>query len=734
MKTEASWSVWLVILLLALAGPALAQDQEGSASDENEKAEEGETYENTMVVVMEVVSASKREEKLMEAPSTVEKVDELAILYSPATTYSGALAQVKGIDFANGGINLQKISTRGFSSSFNSRMLSLIDGRLSTMPGAGLPQGGLSSVSSLDIKSMELVLGPAGALYGSNTTAGVLNVITKDAWDETGLALSARGGEQNLMDLKFRYAGNVGDTGFGWKINGEYMDADEFDSDNIFTLAGQNQTSFGSYADAENAVTAGLAYHEEDLVDEFTVTSQKYDLTGYYKTDYMTLSLNHGWSENDGFGVTNLGRNRIKGWEIETYQFRASAEHWFFNVTYTDEVSGETYAINSVPGYLAAGMTRDQAAAAARFVNESSLIDYEFQANYEFGNLFVIAGGQYREYDPNSKGSYLDDVDALGNPVDISRDETGLYAQMDYRMMNENLRFVVAGRYDDFSEFDSQFSPKFGVTYRHKQHFFRANYMTSYRAPEIIENHLMFAGGAARGNLSGYEVYLSNPSGADTLIATYPGLQPEEVDTMEVGYRGILGDRVALDFVAYQSDYENFISPLQIIAHPAYGTYAVAADGEIIPFLLTYFNYGAADLYGWDLGLDFYISPKAVIHSSVGYSKLDSFDNDSTIADIPFNTPEWKFKADLTLKDLGWDGFFLTLGGRHVDEYEYLSGNWNGIVEANTIFDMAAGYSIPDQNLVFKVSASNVTDSDKTELLGASAIPRFITAEVYKRF
>lgn len=726
-----SFAKWVLLCTIAcvLCPMALVHAQEQEDTEKSEK-EEAKTYPDTLVVAMKVVSASKKEEKLLEAPSTIEVVDDEAILYSPSTTFSGALAQVKGVDFANGGINLQKISTRGFSSSFNSRMLGLIDGRLASLPGAGLPQGGLSSLNSLDIKSIELILGPAGALYGSNTTAGVMNVITKDAWDETGFAGSLRGGDQSLIDFKFRYAGNTGDEGFGWKITGEYLDADEFTSDNVFNIAGANQTSYASDADVQAALDAGLAYRETALVADDNVTSMKYDFTGYYKTRGVTLQANYGYSENDSFGVTNVGRNRILDWGIDTYQFRASAKHWFFNATYTDETAGHTYSIQSVPGYLAAGMTFEEAAYAARFENESSLIDYELQGNAQFGNLELIVGGQYREYDPSSNGTYLDDF----GDNDISRDETGLYLQADYRAMDGKLRFVAAGRYDDFSAFDSEFSPKFGVTYQHNTHFWRANYITSYRAPEIIENHLYFLGGVARGNLDGYDVYMVNPAGNDMLLTSYPGLTPEEVDTIELGYRGLFGSHVAMEAVVYDSDYTDFISPLQWIANYALGTYAVSSSGEVIPFLLTYLNYGAADIRGADLGLDIFFTDDAVLHTSIGYSSLKTFDNDTTIPDIPFNTPEWKVKADLTLKNFAVENNFVTIGGRFVDEYDYLSGNWNGTIQANTVFDMAVGYIVPDKDLIFKFSWSNMTDSDKTELLGTPAIPTFVSFEIYKKF
>ena len=709
----------LPLVVIFTFGVGLAQDQ--AQTDENKRKQEEEL----------VVTASRTPEKRLEAPSTIEVVDSDALFRSAATTFSGALAQVKGIDFANGGINLQKISTRGFSSSFNSRMLSLVDGRLSTLPGAGLPQGGLAPVSSLDIKSMELVLGPAGALYGSNTTAGVLNIITKDPWDESGYAAAVKGGEQSLLNARVRFADQYGK--WGWKLTGEYLDADEFLSDNVFDLSGNNQTSplYAAPGSLEQAIAAGTAYRERDLVRDYTVTSEKFELSGYYKSDYAKLTATYGWSKNDGFGVTNVGRNRIEDWEIEHYVVKASAAHWFLQYTRTEEDAGKTYALQSVPAGLAAGLSLDQAAELALFVDKSSLDDYELQVNGRVGDLTLIGGVLYRQYDPSSEGSYLDDfLLSDGSRNDISRDETGYYFQADWRGLDDKLRLVGAGRYDDFSEFDGQFSPKLGITYQTGPHLWRANYITSYRAPEIIETHLFFFGGLARGNLNGFQVtdLAGNP------IIAYDPLELEEVKTFEIGYRGIFADRWYLDAVAYSSKYDNFISPLQTIANAGAGTLAVAPDGEVIPLLLTYLNYGAADLEGFDLGLDVFINEHAVLKTSVGYQNLKSFDNNTTIPDIPFNSPEFKYKAQIDLNDLWVRNGFANLGVRSVDAYDYLSGRWVGRIQATTVADLALGINFPEQELAFKLSWSNVTDQDKTELLGTPAIPSFITFEVYKRF
>ena len=715
-----------MILLVSLFGfltiTGLAQTD---SEDSSEK--EGVSISEEMVV-----SASRKAEKKLEAPSTIETFTDEDILLSSSTTFSGAAANMKGVDFANGGLALQKISARGFSSSYSSRMLSMVDGRLATLPGAGLPQGNLGTVSSLDIKTIEVVLGPASALYGANASAGVFNVITKNPWDEEGLAVNLKGGEQSLFDAQLRYAGISSDGRWGWKVTGQFMEGDEFDSDNIFFANGQNQTLYTSTlseSEAQAAINAefaaGTAFRERDLTS-FDVSSKKYEVNGYYRNDAILASVTYGWAENDSFGTTNLGRNRIQGWEVEYYNAEITAPHFYFQYTKTENFAGETYSIQNVPGGLVAGVPFEDvisSPALAGFFDASAMEDVEVQTNWSFGDLDLVAGVSYRNYEPDSGATYLDDFrDENGNVIrDISKEETGAYLQLDYRTMEEKLRFTGAVRYDDSSEYDAETSPKFAVTYTpNSNHSIRLNHNRAHRDPAIIENHLFFFGGIARGNLNGYTV--RDAEGNET---AFPSLVPEIVDTTEVGYRGVWGGSFVFDGVVYSSKYENFISPLQTIAHPAFGTVAIDnATGEEIPFLLTYLNYGEADVEGLDLGLDYYYGSKFNMSVSYGYQNLKSFTNPTNIPDLPFNTPKNKYKASFNFFDIGLDNTFASLQARHTDEYAYSSGRWNGVIQANTIADMALGYKWKDQDMVFKLSVSNLFDSDKTELIGVPAIPR----------
>lgn len=732
--------VLLLMLLGALLNlPTWAWQEE---KDDKDKAE---------IEVEMVVSASRKAEKKLEAPVTIEAVPAAVIEESAQPTPLDAAATMKGVDYVKGGLNYQRVSARGFSTSYQERMLSMVDGKLATLPGAGTPQGFLQPTVPLDVKGVEVVLGPASALYGANASAGVYNVLTKSPWDEKGTAVSARVGEQSLVNLQLRHAG-VHDNGkFAWKIVAEYLTGDDFDSDNVYFADGSNQTTHTAEQTAaalrrDDPNPANWAWREDELAS-LDVNSKKYEANFYYNVNEdWRIGANYGWSENDALTTTNLGRNRLEDWEIKEYGIDIFHPNFYFQYNHTENAGGNTFGVQNVPPFLAAGLPQDAVVndpTRALVYDASELDDMEIQFNYDFGVIDMVAGASYREYAPDSFGTYLDDFRGPNGEelAPIKRDETGYYVQFDARLMDEKLRITGAVRQDDSNEYDSQTSPKFSIAYNGGNHNFRLGYNQAHRDPSILENHLFFAGGVALGNGRGWRVQ-SLVTGE--IVAEYDALVPEEVKTIEAGYRGVLGGGVFIDLVYYQSDYSDFISALQTIAfalHPTNPTVAIDADGNVHPVVLTYLNYGEADVYGYDIGLDWYYGDHFHLNASYGFSKLDEFINPTPIPDLPYNTPESKIKLAFTWKDIVTENTFLKITARNVDEYNYISGRWvatdaspGGPVESRTTIDLATGYTWEAQQLSMKLGVTNVTDEDSAVLPGIPAARRLIALEVMKKF
>lgn len=671
-----------------------------------------------------VVTGSKQAEKVLEAPVTVEAITAQSLETSGGGTFLSALSNLKGIDYANVGINGQSISARGFNNHFNTRMLSMKDGRVAQLPGTGLPQGNFIPTAGIDVKSIEVVVGPASALYGPNAHTGVVNIITKDPWDDSGLDLQVRGGGNDLFDGNVRAAGLINED-FGWKVTGQYLTATDFKP-----TRARGTHNFGS------------DFFEAELVKDYDVEMLRTEGSLYYRFgDGWKLSGTYGFSENDNFGLTNNGRNRILGWQVQFQNIQLSHPNWYLQFTRTTNDAGDTYQINGVAaGAQAAldqGVPRSQIPLqdlrnANTFVDNGEMLDSEAQYSRTIGNAELTTGVQARRFLPDSEGTFL--ADASGQDIDANL--FGGYLQLDYRMLDDRLRLNAAARLDEHSEYDTQFSPKAALVYTvAENHNVRATFNRAFKSPTILNQHLFLGvaqlGNVFLGNTEGYTIR-DAPTASGNLVREISPLDPEQVNSLEVGYKGIIGDKLFVDAVAYNSWYEDFISPLTNVANPAAGTFAFDSSGELVAgngFLWTYLNFGEATVRGVDLGLNVYASDRLSFSGKVSYIDLYDFTSgDASQDQLRLNVPAWKLKGSATLKDAGFDGYFVSLTGRWQAEYPFVSGYWdsrlfyddnNGRVPSRFVVNLTAGYDIPNSGASLKLSVSNLFDNERVDVLGA---------------
>lgn len=705
-----------------------------------------------------VVSGSKRPEKLLESPTTIERVSEEELSTTGGSTFMSAMSNLKGVNFTNAGVNTQLISARGFNSSFNTRMLFLIDGRLATLGGTGLPQGNFLPSSKIDLKSIEVVLGPAAALYGPNSGSGVVNVTTKDPWDESGVAISSRIGTQQLRDFTYRVAGTVNNS-FGWKITGQYMEAVDFKP--------QREDSLHFYQPAGTRPTSANTVFETDVVDDYDVGATKVNGSLYYKMGDWLLTGTYGWSSTDQFSLTSNGRNRIEDWEVDYQTLQLSSSNWYAQVSRTGNKAG-SYQLNQVvptvqalynSGIPANQFDIESIRESLAFIDDTKIYDSELQYNNTFGGLNLVTGVQYRNFQPESKGTYLED----GQGQDISRELIGGYAQLDYELVPEKLNAVAAARLDGNSDYDTQFSPKGSLVFTATPgHNFRATYNRAYTSPTILQSHAyipvdlsaVFQGYALliKGNTEGYEVR----DGSGNVVNTIAPTSPEEVNSMELGYKGAFGEKLFIDIVGYYSWYKDFIGAsaiadgIQTIAYQ--NGSPVLAPGSTNTLVQTFINFGEAEVQGLDVGLNYYFSDRYSISGSFSTIKLTDFKNETTNTTLPLNTPPLKIKGGFTAKEIFKNETirapYLKLNGRWQDSYQYSSGYWNSNVlldddgdltnkeELPSKFelDLSAGFDISDTGLALQGSVTNVFDTDNVDLLGTAPIGRMFWLSVKYQF
>ena len=168
---------------------------------------------------LEVISVSKRPEKINEAASAIQVITQMDIIRSGAKTLAEALRLASNLQVAQVNSSQWAISARGFNNVLANKLLVLVDGRTIYTP---LYAGVFWDVQNYlleDVDRIEVISGPGGALWGANAVNGVINIITKNAADTKGFyAEAAAGGDlQGLGSLRY---GGAFKNGIAYRVYG----------------------------------------------------------------------------------------------------------------------------------------------------------------------------------------------------------------------------------------------------------------------------------------------------------------------------------------------------------------------------------------------------------------------------------------------------------------------------------------------------------------------------------
>jgi len=200
-----------------------------------------------------VVSASRIQENIREAPVTIEKLNSKDIQQMSSANFYDGLYQLKGVDMNVHGLMFQLPNTRGFNSYTNYRMIQIIDGVENISPGMSFAPGNLGGLSQADIESVELIVGASSALYGPGGMNGTLIMKSKDPFNYQGLTISAQTGlmhfNSNVLDapkpmgdISIRYAKAITDK-LAIKINGSYLRATDWFANDLRDRSNLNDPS-----------------------------------------------------------------------------------------------------------------------------------------------------------------------------------------------------------------------------------------------------------------------------------------------------------------------------------------------------------------------------------------------------------------------------------------------------------------------------------------------------------
>ncbi len=724
-----------------------------------------------------VVSASRRAEKITEAPATVSVLTARDFAETASFNVGELASKIQGVEFVRTGVTGVGFNARGFNNAFNAKILTMTDGRNSMMAGgSGLPSGIMNTVIKEDIDRMEIVLGPNSALYGPNAHNGVVNTITKDPRKYHGTTLAVGVGNQSVFSGRLRHAQKLSDK-LAFKLTGEYTQGKDFEFyDKVFV---------------------GAAVVDE-MVPDFKFKHLRGEAGLYYAVNPKSdIILSYGGSNNDFLSVNNTGRNRIDDWKFSYLQGRYVSPRWFGQLYYTWTNVGNSYSINSYTTtyvtWKGLGATDEVAHEKAyaypnRFKEQSGRVNGEVQYNYPFDEigLHVVASLSYQKDFPNTFGTSLADSPVPGEQGDnlITVEQVGGAIQLD-KKLTPGLKVVGALRVDHHSVFGNMVSPKIALVQKAGNGNFRATWGKAFSAPIILFQSASVIG-YVFGNGAGVS-YLpvgGNINNAADVKVTTP-LVPEEINTFELGYKGTLSKKLYADVNAYYGRSENFLSPAIATAgraqkvgdipinSPLLLPGATDDNGVLQPgaVFATYFNYGNVDSWGVDLGLNYFFTPEVSL--GVKYSYFDSditenrAENDAnrdgyvSLEERSKNAPTNRVAATLSFKNIAKSGVYANISARWVQEFDFYSGsqiavkegvgqrgsvyagpnpltgadryiakNWNyGPMGGFTTVDLSLGYAITPQ-LNVGAAVSNLFNVEQREFPGSPLIKRLISAEL----
>lgn len=667
--------------------------------------------ESVMMGEEVVVSATRRPEKLTQAPAAISVITAKDLDQLASFNVGELASKIQGVEFVRTGVNGVGLNARGFNNAFNAKVLAMTDGRNSMMAGgSGLPVGIMNTIIKEDIERVEVVLGPNSALYGPNAHNGIVNTITKDPRRYQGTTVALDFGNQAVFSARLRHAMKLSDK-LAFKITGEHTQGNDFAfQDSVYV-------GNGSFYGPIRAVP--------ERVKTFQFKHQRAEAALYYSlTPKSDIIVSYGGSTNNFLAVNNVGRNQIDGWKFSYLQGRYVSPKVFAQLYYTWTNVGNSYGIapytrdftnrinSTIPaatpglGPLVGRLTEPEAEAFGlrfgnKFKEESGRLNGEIQYNesWEKAGLSLVASLTYQKDFPNTFGTSLADSDRPGTEGNlITIEQIGGAVQLE-KTLPAQFKIVAAARVDNHSVFGNLFAPKVALVKTVKDGAFRLTYGRANAAPIILfQSANVF--GLVFGNGSGVS-YIPNGSNINDAAAVRitDKLKVEQIGTWELGYKGMIAKKLFIDINGYYGRSENFLSPAITVGGRALrvGDIAIptanlllggtaAANGTLSGAAFsTYFNYGQVDAWGVDLGLNYYFTK----HISLGvkYSYFgsditeDNIKNDAnrdgfvSLEEKSLNAPQNRLAATLSFQNLLNKRLFINFSMRAVQQFDFYSGN-----------------------------------------------------------
>lgn len=679
-------------VVTGLSAPASAQDAAtlGEQPQDDQAASELLDVPLEDLLTLESTSVAKKRQRVSDSAAAVYVITQEEIRRSAAATIPELLRGAPGVEVAhteNGGY---AVSIRGFNSRLANSILVMVDGRsqfVSTLSNVFWDQ---LMIPMADIERIEVVRGPGAALWGANTSNGVINIITKHSADTGGTHVDLRAGDRQ-QEFSLTHGGSL---------------AEALTYRAYVTVHHDNGLVDAAGTDAgrrHQGGSSGVRFdYEPDDRNAFTLQGD-FD-TGRYDTPFRLPSsdiFNPGYysfqSENDFTAFNILGR-----WTRRASDRLSWSVQGQYNYIDRTEFGG------------------------AHLVWQ--LIDLDVGANWKASDTHELSlGVAARELHDRVDGTpYL----YFNHPVSTERWISG-YVQDDITLLPDRLRVSLGAKleHNNFTGFEIQPSARVFLKPTRQVSLWAA-VSRAIRTPSRFErdaNLPMFVDlpGTAANPL---------PIPVYSTLVGLPSRPPEELTAYEAGGRVNLGGNWSLDVAAFFNDYSGLTVNTPVATRPLFipnVPFPVAITADV-----AFLGVGKVQTWGIEASLAGNIRPwwKA----GLTYSQLNYESGIDPATGQPWGllfALEGSPRHQVSLRnnfDLG-DRASIDAQLRHVSRLE------QGPVPAHTDLDLRLTYRL-ENGAELSLVGTNLLEARHLEFVQPpypappSYVPRTVSAQLRYRF
>jgi iron complex outermembrane receptor protein len=680
------------------------------------EAQEKQRYEEEVIV-----SASRTEQALVNAPATVTLIDSRTIESSPATNYADLLRAVPGLNVTQTSARDINLTSRAATGTLATSQLALVDGRSIYQDFFGFVAWDFLPIDPHEMKQIEVIRGPASAVWGANALTGVVNIITKTPRELQGSAFSlsaglfgrdATGVERGngaLFSVTAGHAAAVNDR-WAYKVSTGYYQQDAMarPTGPIPNGTGTQYPGFPNSGTRQPKFDARLDYDHPDGRQKVVMQG------GFSGTEGMI---------HTGIGPFDIDRGTYLAYGKVNYSRGATRLNSFVN-----RVDG------NATNLLAVGVDGKP----IPFVFKNTTFDVEAGHLATWRNRHVFSlGGNFR----------YNAFDLSLAPREDSRTEGGAYLQ-DEIFLSSMWRWVIGGRVDAFSVLDGPvFSPRTTLMFKPAPaHTFRASYNRAYRAPSLVNNFLdtMIINQLDLGALN--PALAGRTYNFPVAAVGNEALVEESLDAYEIGYSGVIANRATVSAAFYINDSENPIFFTQNgsyrASNPPPGWPLPPAALELIylsgrfgpgnglPSSFTYENFGKVRQKGLELGVDSDIAngfTGFVNYSFQPEPEPSGFD----ISEL--NLPSrHRFNAGTTYTGRRLLGNLSLSYASEAFWQDVLDSRYHGYTDAYTLVNGSVGYRLTD-SFTASLKVINLFDQEIQQHIFGDVMRRQVVLELRMR-